>query len=102
MRIPDIQAEMQEAADDIEWGSRRATKRELHLATKLRRWVKELRRRPRVTNAPTRAKRMSPRIKSTILQLHANHPTFTQQQLSELVGVTAGRVSETLHGGKRL
>jgi predicted XRE-type DNA-binding protein len=39
-------------------------------------------------------------MKQQIREYHASHSDLTQQQISELFGVTAGRVSEAL-GGKR-
>jgi hypothetical protein len=61
----------------------------------------DLSRRPRATNARRQHRACTPAMKAQIREYHASHADLTQQQISELFGVTAGRVSEAIAGKRR-
>jgi len=92
MLIPEVRALLLDMAKGLE------TLGFTGYATRTRQLVNELHRRPRQQQAPQRSKHMTPAIKQAIRHYHQKFPLWTQQQLGEFCGVSAGRVSETLNG----
>lgn len=81
--IPQIRDEMHELADK-------------HNIPRLHELAEETRRKPPVTRAAPRSRKMTPALRREIIHVHRQHPDWTQQQIAVAVGVIAGRVSETL------
>jgi len=67
-------------------------------AQDIRKLEMELHRRTPIRVAPVQSRRMDPALKARIRELARDNPLATQQWISEQLGVTAGRVSETLRG----
>jgi hypothetical protein len=58
-------------------------------------------RRPPIRVAPPKARQMDPQVKAEILHLFNTYKDMSQQCIAEIVGVTSGRVSETVRGKRR-
>ena len=93
MKMPEVRDALRVIADKIET---------LHsdpvLAEELRDLANETIRRkhaakPRVTSPP-----MTAEMKRRIWKLRQANPKMTQTEIANLLGINAGRVSETLHG----
>jgi hypothetical protein len=58
----------------------------------------EIPRRPPVAKAQPKSRKMTPLIAAQIRELHLRNPNLSQAEIGRMVGVNAGRVSETLAG----
>lgn len=95
--IPQNQIYLHMLADEL-MGLEPRTMTDEEVGRKLRAITMDLSRRPRVTDAPPRARRVTPKLNQQIRDMHRSFPDMRQQDISEALGVTAGRVSEALAG----
>lgn len=85
MRIPEVRARLREIANET--GNE-----------ELDRLADELVRRPPVTAAPVKSRKMTDTLRQQIVQYHQTYPALTQVEIGAAFGVNPGRVSEALAG----
>jgi hypothetical protein len=96
--IPDLRPVVLEIADRLPYAP---LEERMALAEKLR-WVEsEMYRRPPIRKAPPRSRTMTPAIERQIRVYAWRNPTASQQDISNVFGVIAARVSEALAGKRR-
>jgi hypothetical protein len=98
--IPEIQTRLHELADALLLPMLFEMTDE-DIGKQLRLLTVQLSRRPRVRQAPVVSRRMTPELRDKLREFALAHPEMTYQQIAELFGVQAGRVSEALAGKRK-
>lgn len=100
MRLPDVQDRLKAMAVLLEDPKTPPLSRS-DIAKQLRVLVVEIYRRPRVRQAPAKARHVDKALRAQLRQYAIMFPDQTYQEIAVQFGVTAGRVSEALAGKRK-
>jgi|SoiMethySBSTD1v2_1073268.scaffolds.fasta_scaffold00799_63 hypothetical protein len=102
MRLPDVQDRLKAMAALLENPTTPSLSlSRADIAKQLRVLVVEIYRRPRVRQAPAKARHVDKALRDQLRQYAIMFPDQTYQEIAVQFGVTAGRVSEALAGKRK-